>query len=126
MSRDATSHAKAHTADIGDLVPLPGFGSLSETEIVVALLQSAGIPVVEVGRYNPKAPTQMLIPRNRLADAHRLIVNARGHNSSATSQQRPPAEEPPSVVTAITWVLAIGMVLFVVLELGSVATHWFR
>ena len=56
MRRDANSHAKDHTAGISDLVPLPGFGSLSETEIVVALLQSAGIPVVKVGRYNPKAP----------------------------------------------------------------------
>src|SRR4051794_24580264 len=69
MSREDSSHAKAATAGIGDLVPLPEFGSLSETEIVVALLQAAGIPVVEVGRYNPKAHAQKLVPRNRLADA---------------------------------------------------------
>jgi hypothetical protein len=130
MTTDDSPQPRADNAGTCDLVPLPQFGSLSETEVVVALLQSCGIPVVEGGRYNPKAPTQVLVPRNRLADAHRLIANARGHSSSATPLHRPSAEERPSVVTAITWVLAIGMVMCVLVIVGKLiyglAAHWFR
>lgn len=93
-------------------------------------LQSGGIPVVEGGRCNPKAPAQVLVPRNRLAEAHRLIASARGFSSSATSLERPAERERPSLVTAITWVLAIGMAIYVVVQAGrsiyGLAANWFR
>lgn len=57
------------------LVPLKQFGSASQTEIVLGLLRSSGIPVVHAGEYNPRAPNQILVPAKCIADAYRLIAD---------------------------------------------------
>ena len=57
------------------LVPLKQFSSASETEIVLGLLRSSGIPAMHAGQYNPRAPNQILVPDRCVADAYRVIAD---------------------------------------------------
>jgi hypothetical protein len=99
-----------------DLIPIAQVKSLSETEVVLSLLQSSGISAVCGGQYNPKAPKQILVPRSRVEEANRLIANAR--NSAGASSERA-AEERPSIITAITWILAIGVLIYALFAAGG-------
>jgi len=42
--------------DARDLVPITGFQTRSEAEVVLGLLKSSGIQAVFSGRYHPKVP----------------------------------------------------------------------
>lgn len=117
--------------DGNTLVPLSQFGSASESEIVLGLLRSSGIPAVHAGQYNPYAPQQILVPTKCVADANRLIADVRdvAPSSIPTAAERL-AEEPHSIATAITLVLAIGMSVFALLEVArfvsAIAKSLFR
>ncbi len=108
------------------MVPLGEFGSASETEVVIALLRSNGIPVVHGGRYNPRAPKEILVPQERLEEAKLLIADARGAApASAGVGER--MEEPRSLVTAVTWIFAIGIALVaIVAALSAYIRAMFR
>jgi len=97
------------------LVALKQFGSASETEIVIGLLRSSGIPAVHGGQYNPKAPQQILVPAKCVADANRLLADVRDVAPSSIPTGERFAKEPRSIVTAITWLLAIGISVFALL-----------
>lgn len=107
------------TADEPDgnaLTPLRQFRSVSETEIVIGLLQSKGIPAICAGRYNPKAPAQILVPARCVEEAKRLIADAHDVTSGSEHAAERRVAEPRSLVTVITWVLAFGILLLVIVE----------
>jgi hypothetical protein len=83
--------------DGNSLVPLGQFGSASETEIVLGLLQSSGIPAVHGAQYKTNTPNQILVPAKRVADAIQLIADARGVPSSTERS----GDEPRPIVAAI-------------------------
>lgn len=96
--------------DGNTLVPLKQFGSASETEIVLGLLRSSGIPAVHAGQYNPRAPDQILVPAKCVADAYRLIGDVTQRSIPSADQF---ADEPRSVLTAISWLLASGVLMVI-------------
>jgi hypothetical protein len=112
-----------------DLLPLGRLGSRSETEVVMALLKSSGIPAVLGGLYDPKAPKAILVPRASLEEANRLIADARSLNTGSAPPE-PPPEEPRSIVTAITWVLGIALMAYVAYMIADtiygLVRHWLR
>jgi hypothetical protein len=113
--------------DGNTLVPLGQFGSASETEVVIGLLRSSGIPAVHPGRY---APQQILVPFKFVAEANRLIADARNVAPSSIPTAEQFADEPRSILTAILWLLAIGMSVVAMLEVAhfvsAIATRPFR
>jgi hypothetical protein len=126
-------HRGAHphpdpNADASDLIPLPEFGTASETAVVVGLLESNGIPVVRQSAYNPKARERVLVPQNRWEEARQLIASGRSSGSPSAQASPDAPQESPSMVTAIGWILAIGLAAYVIFEVGNViynlARHW--
>jgi hypothetical protein len=113
--------------DADDLIPLAPLSSASETDVVLALLQSEGIGAVLRGRYNPKGPLEISIPRKQLEEARRLVERARGSSSEEPSE---PSQESRSISTAITWVLGCGLAVYALLVAGrmvlSLLQRWFR
>ena len=101
------------------LVSLEQFGSASETEIVLGLLRSSGIHAVHAGQYNPRAPNKILVPAEFVADAYRLIADMDGVAPSSAPTAEQTADEPRSTLTAISWLLAGGVLIVVGLWLGS-------
>jgi hypothetical protein len=74
-----------------DLVPLRGFVTRSEVEIVLALLKSSGITAVFSNRYNPRIPKgelQILVPRKDWEDSKRVIATARQSSVCAAEPER--------------------------------------
>ncbi len=92
-----------------DLIPIAEFGSSSETDVVVALLQSRGVPALRGGRYNWKAPQQVLVPRRAVERARRVIGEARKSGEYLRTETSQTAEERRSIGTAAIWIMAIGM-----------------
>lgn len=89
------------------LVPLDQFGSDAETEVVLGLLRSSGIPAVHAGQYSTKVPNQILVPAKCVADALQLIANR-----SDVPPDPPPgaeqfADEPRPLVTTIAAAIRI-------------------
>jgi hypothetical protein len=107
--------ASADENDGNTLVPLKQFGSASETEIVLGLLRSSGIPAVHPGRY---AQQQILVPLKFVAEANRLIADARDVAPSSIPTAEQFADEPRSILTAILWLLAIGMSVVAMVEVA--------
>lgn len=108
MSPNSNEH------DGNTLVPLKQFGSASETEVVIALLRSGGIPAVCAGRYS----LQILIPFKYVAEANRLIADARDGAPSPIPTTEPVPEEPRSTITDITWLLVGGGLIVMGLWMG--------
>jgi len=70
-----------------DLIYLGEFHSPSETQIVMALLRSSGIPVELGGGYDVRAyDKRILVPRDRLEDAKRVISEARKSDLGADGE----------------------------------------
>jgi len=86
------------------------YGSASETEILIGAPRGSGIPAILAGRYNPKAPNQMLAPLSTSPDANRPIADMRDLAPSLIPAAERFADEP-RIMTAITWLLAIGFPL---------------
>jgi len=95
--------------DGNTLVPLGQFGSASETEVVIGLLRSSGIPAVHPGQYYPRAQQQILVPFKFVAEANRLIADARDVAPSPI----PTAEQPEDEPTEISWLLAGGVLIVI-------------
>lgn len=104
--------------DGNSLVPLGQFGSASETEIVLGLLQSSGIPAVHGSQYKTNTPNQILVPATRIAGALQLIADARGM-ASGTEQSE---DEPRPIVAAIK-LLACGALMMIGLWVLWQFTH---
>jgi hypothetical protein len=119
MAKRNSIRSNPDTAPQDDLVSLDQFQSRSEIEVVVALLKDSGIPVVVGGLYNLKAPKQVLVPRRSFEAANRVIANARNFNATCV-QAEPPPQEPRSIVTAITWVLALAVLIYALSTTGGV------
>ena len=103
--------SNSNERDGNTLVPLGQFGSASETEVVIGLLRSSGIPAVHPGRY---AQQQILVPFKFVAEANRLIADARDVAPSPIATTEQPADEP----TEISWLLAGGVLIVIGLWLG--------
>ena len=112
--------SNSNERDGNTLVPLGQFGSASELEVVIGLLRSSGIPAVHAGQYNPRAPQQILVPFEFVAEANRLIADARDVAPSPIRAAEQPADEP----TEISWLLAGGVLIVIGLWLGW--SRWFR
>jgi len=111
----------ASSTDEGDgnaLVLLKQFRSASETELVIGLLRGSGIPTVLAGRYNPKAPMQILVPSKCVADANRVLADRGDVAPRPISTAERFGDGPRSILTAITWLLALGISGLVVLAVG--------
>ncbi len=107
--------------DESDLAALAPFRSPSEADVVLALLQSEGIPAVYRGRYNPRGPREILVPTTRLDEALRLIAEARKSAGLADGVPDAPAEEPRSKFTVAVWILAAGALGYALFAIGQVA-----
>jgi hypothetical protein len=107
--------------DDSDLVPLAPFQSPSEADVVLALLESEGIAAVYRGRYNPRGPREILVPRGRLEEANRLIADARRGGGMSAGVPDAPAEEPRSKFTVAVWVLAAGALALALSAIGRMA-----
>lgn len=102
--------------DGNSLVPLERFGSDSETEVVLGLLRSNGIPAVHAGQYSTRVPNQILVPAKCVADAIQLIANTRGVPPGLTPTAEQFADEPRPIVTAIATairILACGALMLI-------------
>jgi hypothetical protein len=84
--------------DEPDFVRLEYFGAGLETELVLGLLKSHGIPAVMAGRhdYANQLPHRgvVMVPRERVTEANQLLRDTRG-----------PSEEPPKI--RMPWFLRI-------------------
>jgi len=103
--------SNSNERDGNTLVPLGQFGSASELEVVIGLLRSSGIPAVHPGRY---AQQQILVPFKFVAEANRLIADARDVAPSPIATTEQPADEP----TEISWLLAGGVLIVIGLWFG--------
>ncbi|MBZ5585888.1 MAG: DUF2007 domain-containing protein [Acidobacteriia bacterium] len=106
--------------DESELASLARFRSPSESDVVLALLQSEGIPAVYRGRYNPKAPREIFVPRGRLEEANRLVAGARESAGLLDGVPDAPAEEPRSRLTVAIWILASGALCYALFAIGRV------
>lgn len=66
----------ADEIDGSELVYLAEFRSVLESEVVVALLESSGIPTFLADNYDRRINRRILVPRYCLEDAKRLISEA--------------------------------------------------
>lgn len=102
--------------DENALVPLAQFRLPGESGIVIGLLRSAGIQAVHGGQYDPRGPKQILVPFKDLVEANRLIAGKRDAAPPSVPAEEIP--EPRSIMTAITWVLAVGISVLAAITLG--------
>ncbi len=116
-----------------ELVPLPRAATLAEMNVVVALLRDGGIPVVCRGWYETRHAEglpRMLVPRERLEEAVGLIEDARNRHAAEAAAPQEPVEEPRSLATAVTWVLALGAAAVALGAasgvIGRFVERWFR
>jgi len=82
------------------------------------LLRSSGIPAVLAGRYNPRAPKEILVPAKWVDDANRVIAGRDDVAPRAILAGERFANEPRSILTATSWLLAIGMAVLAALAVG--------
>ncbi len=68
---------------------------------MLSLLRSTGIPAILDERYR-RTSQQILIPRNCLEEATRVIDEARNSAAIPVPEPYAPAEEARSLITAIT------------------------
>jgi len=95
-----------------DLVPITGFLTRSEVEVVLALLRSSGIPAVFSGRYNPKIPKgelQILVPRKDREDSERIMATARKLPSAAPERAQPTSRVLQIVMACVLLYLLFGI-----------------
>ena len=73
-----------------DLVRLEYYKSGFETELILGLLKTQGIPAVLVGQYDYASRNghrgSVMVPRERLDEAYRLIREARGNPTGESSE----------------------------------------
>jgi hypothetical protein len=82
-------------------------GSASETEVVIGLLRSSGIPAVHPGRY---AQQQILVPFKFVAEANRLIADAGDvAPNPAPLQSNQRTSQPKSVGFSLVVLIVIGL-----------------
>jgi hypothetical protein len=80
------------TGDELDLVRLEYFGAGLETELVTGLLQANGIPAVMSGQFDYANKSGhrgvVMVPRERLDEAYRLIREVRGASGEGSPPPR--------------------------------------
>ncbi len=111
--------------DEPDLIPIGEFPSEPETEVVLALLESNGIPAVRNRSYDVRFHKRehILVPRNLFVEATRVISESKKPEPEVDRAPEEPLTEPRSFVTLGIWLLAIGGImylLFASLSCGAV------
>ncbi len=112
-----------------DMVRLEYFGAGMETEVVRGLLEANGIPATLVGQYDYANKSGhrgvVMVPRERLEEAHQIIREARGTDVESSS---PPDLRMPWWLR-IAFATPILLLLWNLLQAERVWTRmldWFR